>query len=89
MPAVTIVCEIGNDHQRLLRFHFQIGAPRGHLQVTPEQYPAVRREDLTETLHGVAIEDPYRWLEDPDSPETVKCAIAGQRMLATHVFRER
>ncbi|KAE9045729.1 Prolyl endopeptidase [Phytophthora rubi] len=33
-------------------------------------YPVVRRGDLVETLHGVQVADPYRWLEDPDSPET-------------------
>lgn len=34
------------------------------------QYPATRREDVVETLHGHEIADPYRWLENPDSPET-------------------
>lgn len=32
--------------------------------------PATRRDDVKETIHGVTIEDPYRWLEDQDSPET-------------------
>ena len=33
--------------------------------------PAIetRREDRVETLHGVRIADPYRWLESSDSPE--------------------
>jgi prolyl oligopeptidase len=32
--------------------------------------PATRRDDATETLHGVTIGDPYRWLEDQNGPET-------------------
>jgi prolyl oligopeptidase len=32
--------------------------------------PATRRGDVQETLHGVTISDPYRWLEDQTAPET-------------------
>ncbi|MEB2312884.1 MAG: prolyl oligopeptidase family serine peptidase [Sorangiineae bacterium] len=32
-------------------------------------YPATRRDDVRETLHGVTVSDPYRWLEDEKSPE--------------------
>ena len=32
--------------------------------------PIARRDDVKETLHGVTVEDPYRWLEDQNSPET-------------------
>lgn len=32
-------------------------------------YPATRLSPTTDTLHGVAVEDPYRWLEDVKSPE--------------------
>src|SRR6266702_5545470 len=34
------------------------------------KYPASRKLPLIETIHGVPVADPYRWLEDPDSPET-------------------
>nr|WP_326854138.1 prolyl oligopeptidase family serine peptidase [Actinocrinis sp.] len=33
-------------------------------------YPKARRDDITETIHGLTISDPYRWLEDGTSPET-------------------
>jgi prolyl oligopeptidase len=33
-------------------------------------FPPTRVEVVRETLHGVTIEDPYRWLEDQKSPET-------------------
>ena len=33
-------------------------------------YPDARRGDVTYEHHGVTIADPYRWLEDPDAPES-------------------
>ena len=32
--------------------------------------PAARMEDVAETMHGMVVHDPYRWLEDQNSPET-------------------
>ena len=34
-------------------------------------YPHARKSDLVETLHGVTVADPFRWLEEADSPETI------------------
>jgi prolyl oligopeptidase len=33
-------------------------------------YPAARREPIVDVMFGHAVADPYRWLEDPDSPAT-------------------
>jgi prolyl oligopeptidase len=32
-------------------------------------WPATRAADVVDTIHGVAIHDPYRWLEDEKAPE--------------------
>jgi prolyl oligopeptidase len=37
----------------------------------PLQYPETRREDYTETLHGISVPDPYRWLENGSSEEVL------------------
>ncbi|WP_405217071.1 prolyl oligopeptidase family protein [Agrococcus sp. Ld7] len=34
------------------------------------RYPEVSRHETVESIHGEAIADPYRWLEDGDSAET-------------------
>lgn len=46
----------------------------------PAYPPAVRRP-VTEVRHGVEVDDPYRWLEDPGSPATRRW-LAAQRALA-------
>src|SRR6266545_2972810 len=39
-------------------------------------YPAARRLDLVEVVHGTEVADPYRWLEDAGSPETAAWSTA-------------
>jgi len=48
-----------------------------------ERYPESRVAPVTDTLHGVAIADPYRWLEDQQAPDT-RAWIAAQNR-----FREQ
>jgi len=45
------------------------------------EYPAARRDDIVDVLHGRAIPDPYRWLEDPDDPETKTWSAAQESLL--------
>ena len=58
----------------------------------PIHYPTTRTADQTDTYFGTTIADPYRWLEDTDSPETKRWVEAQnavtQSYLATIPQRE-
>jgi prolyl oligopeptidase len=45
-------------------------------------YPQARREAITEQIHGHLVSDPYRWLEDPGSPETAAWLAAQDALYA-------
>jgi len=49
--------------------------------------PPTRRENHTDFLHGIPVADPYRWLEDPHSPET-QAWIAGQNQYTEHFLAQ-
>jgi prolyl oligopeptidase len=34
------------------------------------RYPEAYEDDLVEDYHGTPVADPFRWLEDPENPET-------------------
>ena len=46
--------------------------------------PRTRTDDVVDTIHGVEIADPYRWLEDQEAPE-VREWIAEQNAYARQV----
>lgn len=46
-------------------------------------YPAARRGDVVENLFGIAVSDPYRWLEDGDDPRVREWAAAQDRLFHT------
>lgn len=50
-------------------------------------YPHTRRDDLIETLHGVAVPDPYRWLEDADDPSVGQWAAEQQAFTQAELSR--
>ncbi|TMR93367.1 prolyl oligopeptidase family serine peptidase [Nonomuraea basaltis] len=50
--------------------------------MTREPYPIAQREETVEILHGTPVPDPYRWLEEPDSPETKGWLLAQAELFA-------
>ena len=48
-------------------------------------YPTTKKGDVVEVLHGRSIADPYRWLEDPNSAETVAWVEAQNKVTFGHL----
>jgi len=48
----------------------QASAPSAAAPRVKLTYPVAAKVDHTDDYHGTKIADPYRWLEDPDSPES-------------------
>ncbi len=54
---------------------------------TKMSYPPARRSDQADVYHGVRVEDPYRWLEDPDSAES-KAWVAAENSLTSEYLKQ-
>lgn len=50
-----------------------------------QAYPEAHRDETVETLHGVPVADPYRWLEDSDDPATGSWVSAQARLARQHL----
>jgi prolyl oligopeptidase len=58
--------------------------------MTIPQDASTRRDDLIETIHGVPVADPYRWLEAGEADDTRAWTAAQNArtdMLRYHLFR--
>ena len=47
------------------------------------RYPLARQDPTADVYHGVRVDDPYRWLEDPDSPDTIAWTEAENALTRT------
>jgi len=48
-------------------------------------YPPARRADVKDDYHGTMVADPYRWLEDANSEETLEFVAAQNRLTRAYV----
>jgi len=57
-----------------------------HSQPTSLPYPQTRQTNVVDDYHGAKIADPYRWLEDDNSPET-KAWVEAQNQVTFDYLR--
>jgi len=76
IAAILFAC--GSKAEPAARVESPVTAPTpvapGPTTPTPtakwtKPYPETRRDNVVETIHGVQVADPYRWLEDASKPE--------------------
>jgi prolyl oligopeptidase len=48
-------------------------------------YPKARLDDIVESHHGIAVKDPYRWMEDLESEETTRWVEEQDELLKSYV----
>ena len=48
-------------------------------------YPDAHKSEQSDNYHGVTVQDPYRWLENPDSEETKAWIAAQNEITSTHL----
>ncbi len=63
------------------------------MTLSPFQVPTARREPTPTTLHGVTLQDDFRWMRDKTSPEVLayleaENAYTAQAMAATEPFQK-
>jgi prolyl oligopeptidase len=51
------------------------------------EYPVTRKSDHVDVYHGTKVPDPYRWLEDDNSPETANWVKAQNKLTFGYLER--
>jgi prolyl oligopeptidase len=68
-----------------LALTFSIVARAADLDVKKFVYPSAKKVDVVDDYHGTKVADPYRWLEDTNSPETTGWVEAENKVTAAYL----
>ena len=55
--------------------------------IEPTPYPPSKKGDVKDTYFGTVVEDPYRWLEDDNSPETADWVKAQNQLTFAYLAK--
>ncbi|AFZ00133.1 Prolyl oligopeptidase [Calothrix sp. PCC 6303] len=74
--------------QEQLLYHVKVPNTRKIMTINQGlTYPQTRKSEQTDNYHGIQVADPYRWLENPDSPET-KTWVEAQNKLTNSYLNQ-
>ena len=62
-------------------------AQSADLKVNRIIYPPAKKVDVVDDYHGIKVADPYRWLEDTNSPETIAWVEAENKVTQAYFAR--
>ena len=96
-PSLTAVaCAVWFTHCAHAPAHSEAPAPAAAPAAPTSSriaYPPAHQDDVADDYHGTRVADPYRWLENPDSPESRQWIEAENKLtfdyLAKVPLRER
>ncbi|HEX5134379.1 MAG TPA: hypothetical protein VFW81_03205, partial [Thermoanaerobaculia bacterium] len=69
---------------RVLLILLALGRP-GTAAAQAPTYPATRRDDVVDDYFGTKVPDPYRWLEQLESPDTVDWVKAQSKLTSRYL----
>ncbi|MBD2356986.1 S9 family peptidase [Tolypothrix sp. FACHB-123] len=85
LPSQVVVERLA-DAENGNRNQFRKNYPRQRVpSKTMLTYPPSRQSDRVDNYHGTLVPDPYRWLENPDSPETRSWIAAQNKVTSAYL----
>lgn len=90
LPGAVNFIKIGGYMKQLIYLPFALISTGAMAQIN---YPATKKDVVTDDYFGTKIEDPYRWLEDDNAPATKAWVVEQNKVTDSYLsaipFREK